>query len=214
MELRLFPLRTVLFPGMTLPLQVFEPRYRQLVAECMERAEPYGVALIREGVEVGGPAVPHQVGTTARIKSVIPGPDGRLHLINVGERRFRILTLHHDRPYLWADVEYPIDEPAEVPASMLERAREGVRLVRRLTATAAGEYERSPRLPDSPGALADTIAGLAPAPVEDLQQLLQTFDVRRRLEDAMPLLEDVLAATHREAAAAAVARWAAPGMTN
>src|SRR4029079_17235484 len=100
MELTLFPLRTVLFPGMKLPLQVFEPRYRQLVAECMEYAEPFGVSLIREGAEVGGPAAPYNIGTTALIESVTTAPDGRLHLATMGGRRFRIVTLHTDRAYL------------------------------------------------------------------------------------------------------------------
>lgn len=214
MELRLFPLRTVLFPGMKLPLQVFEPRYRQLVAECMEYSEPFGVALIREGVEVGGPAVPHTVGTTARIESVVPDADGRLQLATLGRRRFRILSLHTDRPYLWADVEYPPDEDAAVPPDLVRRAQKGLAAVSRLRATASGEYEREPRVPERPGALADAIGALAAAPASDLQQLLETLDVRRRIEDALPHLEALLPAVHREAAVAAAARWAAPGSTN
>jgi Lon protease-like protein len=214
-ELRLFPLRTVLFPGMQLPLQVFEPRYRQLVAECMETAEPFGVSLIREGAEVGGPAVPYSIGTTARIESVTPGPDGRLHLATVGERRFRILELHTDRPYLWADVEYPLDEPATVPEASLERARRGLARIRRLRATAAGEYERDPHLPEDAGALADLIGGLASSTsAGQLQQLLETLDVGRRLDDALALLETAVVVAQHNAALAAAARWAPPGSTN
>ncbi len=214
MELRLFPLRTVLFPGMNLPLQVFEPRYRQLVAECLEHSEPFGVSLIREGVEVGGPAVPYTLGTTAHIESVTPGADGRLHIATVGGRRFRILTLHTDRPYLWAEVEYPVDEVSDAPHDLMQRARTGVALIRRLRATAAGEYEREPRLPEQPGPLADLIASLAPARPEQLQPLLETLDVRRRLEGAVSFLEAMLARAHRDAAAATAARWAAPGSEN
>ena len=214
MELRLFPLRTVLFPGMRLPLRVFEPRYRQLVAECMEHSEPFGVSLIREGVEVGGPAVPYTVGTTAHIESVALGADGLLHLAAAGGRRFRVLTLHTDRPYLWAEAEYPLDEPSEVPDASRQRAREGVALVRRLRATAAGEYEREPRLPGQPGPLADLIAGLAPAPPSQLQRLLETLDTGRRLEDALPLLKAAITVAQREAAAAAAVRWGTPGSAN
>lgn len=214
MELRLFPLRTVLFPGMKLPLQVFEPRYRQLVAECMEYAEPFGVALIREGVEVGGPAVPHTIGTTARIESVTPDAEGRLQIETPGRRRFRILELHTDRPYLWADVEYPLDEGGGTPDDLIRQAREGLRAISRLRATAAGEYEREPRVPERPGALADAIGALGAASPAELQQVLEALDVRRRLEFALPLLEQRLKAVHREAAAAAAARWAAPGSTN
>jgi len=213
-ELRLFPLRTVLFPGMKLPLQVFEPRYRQLVAECMEYAEPFGVSLIREGVEVGGPAVPHTMGTTALIESVTTAPDGRLRVSTVGGRRFRIVELHTDRPYLWAEVEYPVDEARDVAAAWVERAQAGLTQIRRLRATAAGEYERSPSLPNEPGVLADLIGGLAAATPAQLQPLLETLDVRSRLENALPLLEAAIVVAHREAALAAAARWASPGSTN
>jgi Lon protease-like protein len=214
MELRLFPLRTVLFPGMKLPLQVFEPRYRQLVAECMEYAEPFGVSLIREGAEVGGPAVPYNIGTTALIESVTTAPDGRLHLATMGGRRFRIATLHTDRAYLWAEVEYPLDDVVEVPVASMELARKGLTTVRRLRATAAGEYEREPRLPQRAGALADLIGGLGSAAPGELQRLLETLDVRQRLEMALPLLEAAIATAHRDAAVAAAARWAQPGSSN
>jgi uncharacterized protein len=214
MELRLFPLRTVLFPGMKLPLQVFEPRYRQLVTECIEYSEPFGVALIREGVEVGGPAVPYTIGTTANIESITPLADGRLQLATVGGRRFRIITLHTDRPYLWANVEYPVDEPAELPDGLIRQLRDGLTAIHRLRATAAGEYEREPRLPEHPGALADAVAGLSKAPPAALQEFLETLDVRRRVEDALPLLQAALSSVHREAAVSAAARWAPPGSTN
>ena len=214
MDLRLFPLNTVLFPGMALPLQVFEPRYLRLVAECVDASEPFGVALIREGVEVGGPAVPHAMGTTARIRSYSAGADGRLHLDTLGERRFRILALHDDRPYLRAEVEYPIDELTVVPPDLLDRARDDYSLVRRLQLTARGEYQRQPAVPRDPGSLADAIGALGPAPPSVLQRLLETLDVRRRLEDALALLEAALPPVHRQAAAAVAARWGRLDRTN
>ena len=214
MELRLFPLRTVLFPGMSLPLQVFEPRYRQLIAECMEHAEPFGVALIREGVEVGGPAVPYTLGTTAHIQTVTQMAEGRLAVATTGGKRFRVVTLHTDRPYVWAEVEYPLDEPAAVPADLIERARTGLATFSRLRATAAGEYVREPQISDRPGPLADAIGAASVAPPFELQRLLETLEVRRRLETALPLLDAVIANAHRQAAVAAAARWAAPGLAN
>jgi len=214
-ELRLFPLsQVVLFPGMTLPLQVFEPRYRQLVSECVERGEPFGVALIREGVEVAGPAVPHDIGTTARIKSAATGADGRLHIVTVGGRRFRVLELHHDRPYLWADVDYPPEEPAAIPTPTAERARAGLERLLRLRQTIANGYERRPRIPQAPGALADAIAGLTEASIEDLQHLLELTNVADRLEAVLPLLDAALAHTGEQAAEATTARWAAFGLRN
>ncbi len=207
MELRLFPLQTVLFPGMPLPLQVFEARYRQLVAECLDASEPFGVALIQEGAEVGGPAVPHALGTTARIQSVEPDERGRLQLETLGERRFRIVGLHVDRPYLWADVEYPVDEVSEVPEALVQRARERYAALVRLRLMATGEYVRDVRMPDVPGALADAAGAIAIAPPQQLQELLEIMDVRRRLERAVELLEVGILAAHQLAAAAMSRRY-------
>ncbi len=109
MKLPLFPLRTVLFPGMMLPLHIFEPRYRQMINLCVERGQPFGVALIRSGVEVGGPAEPHSIGTLARITRVERLPDGRMNIETIGQERFRILALHDDESYLTGTVEsYPL----------------------------------------------------------------------------------------------------------
>jgi len=112
MDLPLFPLHTVLCPGIALPLHVFEERYRLLVARCLERAEPFGVVLIRQGREVGpleGRIA--RVGTTAVIREAGHYPDGRYDLVTVGEQRFTIDGLDpRSEPYLVADVHY-LDEP-------------------------------------------------------------------------------------------------------
>ena len=84
MKLALFPLHTVLFPGMALPLHIFEPRYRQLVDHCLETNSAFGVVLIQSGREVGGPAIPHTIGTTARITAAERLPDGGLNIEAVG----------------------------------------------------------------------------------------------------------------------------------
>ena len=210
MELRLFPLRTVLFPGMALPLEVFEQRYLQLVSECVDASEPFGVVLIREGEEVGGPATPHELGTTARIESVEPGQEGRLQLRAVGERRFRIVTLHHDRPYLWAEVEYPVDQDTETPEPLMQQARERYSALVRLRLTMSGEYVRKVPTPETPGALADAVGAAVAAvsaPPDELQRLLETIDVRRRLTRAVELLEVAIPVAHREARAAVARRY-------
>lgn len=215
MHLRLFPLaQTVLFPGAPLRLQVFEPRYRQLVAECVRDAEPFGVVLIREGSEVGGPAVPYDLGTTARIRNAQTQRDGRLHLDTVGERRFRILELHDHAPFQCADVEYVRDERVEVAADALGRARDGVALLRRLASLARGEYERDPRVPEAAGAIADAIAGLISAPPERLQRLLEITNVADRLDAVLPYLDATIAEARLRTSAAAASRWAAFGMAN
>lgn len=215
-RLRLFPLRTVLFPGMDLQLQVFEERYRTLVAECLESGEPFGVVLIKEGPEVGGPAVPHSMGCTARITRVTPTRDGRLALSAVGGARFRIVTLHEDRPYLSADVEYPVDEAVEVAPDALHGARRRLEQFGRLRDTIAGEFHREIEAPATPGALADRVGALGRGLVSDrqLQRLLSTLDVRRRFEIADDLLTTIVAAVHEQTSAVVAQRWASPERRN
>lgn len=208
--LRLFPLRTVLFPGMPLPIQIFEPRYHQLLAECQEADEPFGVVLIRSGDEVGGgPVVPHDVGTTARIESASPVGGGRVMVQTKGDRRFRILALHEDRPFLTADVEYPVDEVVDIPESLLERVTEAYRQLQRFRQLVEGVYQREVRVPQSPGALADAIGTIAAdvLPPRMLQPLLESFDVRRRLERADAVLEPLTRGAHQQAQRAVSERW-------
>ena len=192
---------------MSLPLQVFEDRYRQLISECVDAAEPFGVVLIREGEEVGGTAVPYELGTTAGIESVEPDAEGRVRLHATGGRRFRIVELRHDRPYLWADVEYPVDEMTAVPESLLERARDRYSALVRLRLTAGGEYARDVPTPDAPGPLADAVGAALGAPLDELQGLLETIDVRRRLERAVELLEPAIAMAHSQASSALANRY-------
>lgn len=215
-RLRLFPLRTVLFPGMDLQLQVFEERYSTLVAECLETGDPFGVVLIKEGPEVGGSAVPHTVGCTARIRRVAPTRDGRLSLSAIGARRFRISTLHDDLAYLSADVEYPVDEIAEAPSEAIEATSERLRQLYRLRDTIGSEYHRDVALPASAGAIADRIGALGRGMVTDrqLQRLLSTLNVRRRFDIADDILATIVSATHEQAAAVVAQRWGAPERRN
>ena len=97
--LPLFPLNVVLFPHMPLPLHVFEPRYRQMIADCLEEGHSFGVVAIREGTEVG-PANPYDVGTLAKIVRIDRLDDGRMNLLVMGASRFEIVETANDRPYL------------------------------------------------------------------------------------------------------------------
>jgi len=107
MELPLFPLNTVLCPGIALPLHVFEDRYRALVRHCLDTTSPFGVVLIREGREVGPAAVSFRgVGTIAEIRDAGRHDDGRFDLLVVGTRRFGIRRMvDAPQPYLVADVD-------------------------------------------------------------------------------------------------------------
>lgn len=116
MELPLFPLHTVLCPGVALPIRIFEERYRTMTRRCLERDEPFGVVLIRDGREVGpGAASIATVGTIAEIREASKYSDGRFDLLVVGTRRFRIEHVAIGRePYLVGDV-VELDEPVGDP---------------------------------------------------------------------------------------------------
>jgi ATP-dependent Lon protease len=107
MELPLFPLNTVLCPGIALPLHVFEDRYRALVRHCLDTTSPFGIVLIREGREAGKGAITFSgIGTIAEIRDVGRHDDGRFDLLVVGTRRFGIRRVLDDRrPYLVAEVD-------------------------------------------------------------------------------------------------------------
>ncbi|MDQ6932107.1 MAG: LON peptidase substrate-binding domain-containing protein [Candidatus Eremiobacteraeota bacterium] len=110
-QLRLFPLNTVLFPGVVLHLHVFEPRYKQLIDECLAEQVPFGVVLISEGGEAGDPSVmPYDVGTVAHIREVTRLPFERYYVSTIGCERFRIEEIVFRQPYLTGRVVYLSDE--------------------------------------------------------------------------------------------------------
>lgn len=112
MELPLFPLNSVLFPGMVMQLHIFEERYKQMIRECLEKNDPFGIVLIKSGREaLGRLATPHSIGTTAYITHMEPLDNGRMYIQVVGKDRFRIDRLHETKPYLMGDVELvPFEE--------------------------------------------------------------------------------------------------------
>ncbi|CAN5236243.1 LON peptidase substrate-binding domain-containing protein [soil metagenome] len=145
MDLPLFPLHLVLFPGRPLPLHLFEPRYRQMLRDCLDGDGRFGVVAIRSGREVGTEwrtdeereaaqrgepgdgdlrSVIHDVGTMTQIKTVAERPDGRFDIITRGCGRFRVVEPRHDRPYLHADIEEIEDRPTDGDASAAADLRE------------------------------------------------------------------------------------------
>ena len=105
-ELPLFPLNSVLFPGMPLNLHIFEERYKLMMDECIQKRQPFGVVLIQDGREAGDPLVkPHEIGCTAQITQVQPLSQGRMQITALGKERFRILSLNYEKPYLSGMVE-------------------------------------------------------------------------------------------------------------
>lgn len=124
-ELPLFPLQSVLFPGMTLNLHIFEDRYKEMINLCIETRQPFGVVLIQEGMEALGPlAKPHLIGCTAQIVRMLPRGEGRMDISAVGHDRFIIRSLNYERPYLVGLVDLHPLEGGD-PARMMQ---EGNRL--------------------------------------------------------------------------------------
>ncbi len=192
--LRLFPLQsTVLFPGMELPLVVFEPRYLQLTNECTENDEPFGVVLLAVGSEVGDPDVePFTIGTTAHILDASPLGDGRLSVTAIGGTRFKVHSFSHDYPYLSAEVEYLTDDSGDIvePSLVANVKEDAVAFVRAMLAMRGG-FVRDVPLPDDPTVLSYQVAQLFQGNADVQQKLLekQTWD---RLWDELNLIKHAM----------------------
>lgn len=174
-ELPLFPLNTVLFPGMPLPLRIFEERYKRMIRFCLEKSQPFGVVLIRHGREALGPlAEPYEIGCTARIVEVQPLAEGQMNIITLGENRFRIVSTTSRDDYLVGKVElYPLEEAT--PARMTSQARRLLPLVKQYMQilSEASETDLEPdKLPADPVVLAYLAAVLVQIPPEEKQTLL------------------------------------------
>jgi uncharacterized protein len=185
-ELPLFPLNTVLFPGMPLPLHIFEYRYREMIAFCSENEKEFGVLLIKEGTEVGEPATPFEVGTMAKIVGIDRLEDGRMNVVTVGTRRFKLLALSTDKQsYIVGDVEPLEDEDARADAQTAALVEEVGALLQRYTALvqAALEQELTPvKLPPNAEALSYLVGGTVRIRNWERQRLLEQPSTARRLE--------------------------------
>lgn len=117
--LPIFPLELVLFPGAPLPLHIFEPRYREMITECMEQKKPFGLVRARENAVA-------EVGCTAVVVTISKQyEDGRMDIDTRGKQRFAIVELNHDRPFLQAEVTwFDDDEPAQPTEAETETAIE------------------------------------------------------------------------------------------
>lgn len=194
-RIRLFPLNTVLFPGATLYLHVFEPRYKQLIAECLDEGEAFGVCLIREGNEAGDPEVdPYEIGTTAEIAEVMPLPFGRYYVSTVGKRRFRINGIVSREPYLMCEVDYLEDDQPDDGANvegLTERLRAAFDEYKSLLSAYSGN-NIAVELPVDPVEASYIVGGALQ--VADLvkQRLLETADTEQRLRIELEFLRRLL----------------------
>ncbi len=208
-DLPLFPLGMVLFPKQLLPLHVFEERYKLMIGQCIAEKRPFGVILIREGAEVGGPAEPVEVGTTARIVEAQKLEDGKLNVTVLGEQRFRVLGVRRREPYLIGDVEIlGLDEEADRTLSDLA-ARAGTLFAEyvRLNLAVTNQWARTIEMPSDPGPLADFIGHRLAVDLHAKQRLLEEESPRHRLKTEVDVLGEGIRLLHPRVRAARAARW-------
>ena len=192
--LPLFPLTTVLFPGMRLPLHIFEQRYQKLVADLLEQPEPrqFGVIAIRKGRETGvdGVTALYDVGCVATVRQVDPREDGQFDLLTVGTQRFRLLRMDRSRPYFQGEVE-PLDEEtgdAAVAAYATRRVQGAFRGYLNALADRGGGVIRVTDLPDDPLLLSYVVGAAMIIDLPDRQSLLAAPDAVTRLRAERALL--------------------------
>ena len=193
-QIALFPLGTVLFPGLVLPLHVFEPRYRHLVQDLLAAPEPrrFGIVAIRKGSETGvdGVEALYDVGCTATLAEVESLDDGRFNLLTVGTSRFRLHALDNSLPYFRGDVEL-LDESTgdESECALLVQAVHAAfnEYVTTLLEKTGSQIELT-ELPDDPTILSYVVAAAIVVDMSDKQALLAEPDALRRLAAERALL--------------------------
>jgi uncharacterized protein len=194
-RLRLFPLGTVLFPGMVLPLHIFEDRYRQMVHELLDGPEPrrFGVIAIRKGRETGieGVSSLYEVGCTATLRQTEEHDDGRFDLITVGTQRFRLESLDESRPYLQGDVEFLPEDDGDSAAAGRAASLVAATFRDYLEALAARGLAQItiPDLPEEPVLLSYLVAATMIVDLPDQQALLAEPDSLSRLAAVRALLQ-------------------------
>jgi Lon protease-like protein len=193
--LPLFPLGTVLYPGLMLPLNIFEERYRRLVRDLLDGPEPrrFGVIAIRKGRETGvdGISALHEIGCTATLREVAEQEDGRFHLVTVGTQRFRVASLDDDsQPYLQGEVELLDEEVGDEAAAGLaaQAVQRGFRGYVEALASRESIEVTVPELPDEPLVLSYLVAASMILDLPVRQQLRAEPDAVRRLGAERALL--------------------------
>lgn len=183
----------MLFPGLVLPLHIFEERYRQLVRDLLDRPEDdrrFGVVSITLGHEVGAEVAPHtaEIGCVATVREVEPSDDGRYDIVATGGERFQLGPLDDSLPYLQAEVTSLPDEPGEQPGAyapgvkrLFDRYCELLRGV--------GASVRAPdEIPDDPTHLSYLVGAAVLLGRQQRQELLEAPDVATRLREELRLL--------------------------
>jgi Lon protease-like protein len=186
-DLPIFPLNTVLFPGGLLPLRVFETRYMDMTGDCMKRGTPFGVCLIREGREVGSPAVPEDVGCLAHITDWDMKELGVLQIATLGGQRMRLLERRVAPSGLIRASAEPIAPEAESP--LPEAFAACAALLRMIVADRSDTVFAEPHRFDDAAWVGYRLSEILPVPLAAKQKLLELNDTHSRLEILMRYLE-------------------------
>jgi Lon protease-like protein len=197
--LPIFPLELVLLPGVPLPLHIFEPRYKEMIAECLEQKKPFGVVRASSDGVAG-------IGCTAEIMSVTKKyDDGRMDILTRGVERFEVIEVNEDRSFLQAEIAVVQDEDEDQDEDESGKpATEMVTHAVRLHAEIAKLAGTEPSGPDEhAGNLSFLLAGSLPLDLDFKQSLLSTLSEAKRLEAVVGYLEAILPGLRR----AAKARW-------
>jgi Lon protease-like protein len=178
-EIGLFPLGIVLLPSERVPLHIFEPRYQELIGECLEERGEFGLIFADdEGVR--------EVGTRARVIDVLEEfEDGRMNIVIEGSARFRVERLTRGRSFLTAAVEPMADEPGSWDATVVERALEAFRALAAVAGAEPDEVE------ETASELSFELAAQVELPAEAKQRLLELTSEQQRLEQVTSLLDAV-----------------------
>ncbi len=185
--LPLFPLDVVLFPGTALPLHIFEPRYKEMIGECLAQRRTFGVVrAVEQGLA--------EIGCTAEIITVVKEyPDGRLDLVTEGRQRFELLRVNQERSFLQAEILMIDDEPGTPPQADAARA---VQLHSELLAIAGAKQD----LPAAdPSLLSFHLAGSVPLDLDFKQKLLSLRSEPERLTLLISYLETIIPNLRRAA---------------
>src|SRR5215468_9885198 len=190
----LFPLGTVLYPGLVLPLHIFEERYRRLLGDLLAGPEPreFGVIAIRKGRETGveGVSALYEIGCAAALRQVARHDDGRFDVVVAGTQRFRLLGLDQSRPYLQGEIELLAEETGdEAAAALTARAvQRAFRDYLDALATQGAARVDVPDLPDEPVRLSYLVAASIIVDLNDRQVMLAEPDAASRLAAERTLL--------------------------
>ncbi len=188
MDVPLFPLSTVLFPGGPLPLRIFESRYIDMISHCMKNEMPFGVLLIREGQETG-PATTHDVGTLARITDWYQGSDGLLGVTAIGEQRFRLLSRHRQDDGLNVGKIELIENEPELALPGEYRALQ--KILDSVLDDLGRLYESLERRPGDAVWLTYRFVEILPIDLEQKQRCLESSDTLARLRLVDELVHSV-----------------------